>query len=71
MDNEITNADIAARLDKLTAQVEVATRTVDKLRKYFLWTLIITLVTLVLPMIGLFFAIPAYVKTLGGADLGL
>ena len=40
---------------------------VEKTRKYFLWTLIITLVLFFLPLIGLLFAIPAFLNTLGTA----
>lgn len=40
---------------------------VEKTRKYFLWTLIATLVAFVLPLIGLVFAIPFFLNSLSTA----
>ena len=37
-------------------------RSVEKTRKYFLWTLIITVVLFFLPLIGLLFVIPQFLK---------
>lgn len=37
---------------------------VEKMRKYFLWTLVITLATVVLPLIGLVFVIPWFLHTI-------
>ncbi len=36
---------------------------VEKMRKYFMWTLIITVVLFVLPLIGLIFVIPQFLST--------
>ncbi len=45
-------------------------KSVEKTRKYFLWTLIISLVVFVLPLIGMLFVIPkflsVYTSTLSG-----
>jgi len=35
---------------------------VEKTRKYFFWTMVITLVVVVLPLIGLMFAIPSFLS---------
>jgi hypothetical protein len=35
---------------------------VEKTRKYFLWTMIITIALFVLPIIGLVFAIPSFLS---------
>jgi F0F1-type ATP synthase membrane subunit c/vacuolar-type H+-ATPase subunit K len=59
---------------KLAAQevkLEAIWRSVEKTRKYFMWTLIITLLAIVLPLFGLVFAIPAYLRTLNMSGLGL
>ncbi len=40
---------------------------VEKTRKYFLWTLVATIVAFVLPLIGLAFAIPFFLNTLSSA----
>jgi len=44
---------------------------VEKMRKYFLWTFIITIALVILPLIGLIFVIPQFLSTLGGGNLGL
>ena len=48
------------KLDQIYASVE-------KMRKYFLWTMIITIATIVLPLIALAFAIPFLLNTLSSA----
>jgi len=40
---------------------------VEKTRKYFLWTLVATIVAFVLPLIGLAFAIPFFLNSLSSA----
>jgi len=56
-------------LEKLAAQeklIEATYISTEKMRKYFLWTLIISVAMIVLPLIGLAFAIPQFIKTIGG-----
>jgi type IV secretory pathway component VirB8 len=55
MDNETSQ-----RLALLEEKIEKIYVSVEKTRKYFLWTLIISVLLFVLPMIGLAFAIPAF-----------
>ncbi len=45
-------------------------RSVEKTRKYFLWTLIITVAVIVLPLIGILFLIPQIIK-IYSSGLGL
>ncbi len=54
-------------LEKLEAQSKLIERifiSTEKTRKYFLWTLILSVALVVLPLIGLVFAIPQFLKTL-------
>jgi hypothetical protein len=44
---------------------------VEKMRKYFLWTLIITIAVIVIPIIGLIFLIPKMISSISGSGLGL
>ena len=44
---------------------------VEKTRKYFLWTLIISVAVIVLPLIGLIILIPQFLNTYNGLNLGL
>lgn len=41
-------------------------RSVEHTRRAFMWTLIITVVVLVLPLIGIFFLLPNFISTYSG-----
>lgn len=43
----------------------------EKARKYFLWSLIFNVVIFILPLIGLVFIIPWFLKTIDPANYGL
>lgn len=53
-----------AELDSLRKRIEEIYISVEKTRKYFLWTLIITIAMIVLPLIGLAIVIPIFMRTL-------
>jgi hypothetical protein len=59
---------IDQRLAALETKIDAMYATVEKLRKYFLWTGIITVILFVLPLIGLLFAIPSFLQSY--SDLG-
>ena len=50
------------RLDEQDSLLEKIYISVEKTRKYFMWTLIISLVLFVLPLIGLVFVIPNFLS---------
>jgi hypothetical protein len=52
--------ELAARLDALEAKVDAAYKASDKVRKYLFWTGVVSIALIVLPMIGLLFALPAF-----------
>jgi uncharacterized membrane protein (DUF485 family) len=56
--------EILKKLQEQDEKITAIYKSVEKTRKYFLWTLIITLVLFFLPLIGLIFAIPAFLNTL-------
>lgn len=59
---------------RLDAQDEYLRRiyiSVEKTRKYFLWTLITTLVMFLLPLVGLIFVIPQFINSYTSALDGL
>lgn len=62
--------EIKKRLDAQDELLQKIYISSEKMRKYFLWTLIITLALFVLPLIGLIFVIPKflsiYTSGLGG-----
>lgn len=58
-------------LQKLVEQekkIEAMYVSVEKTRKYFLWTLIVSLVFFLLPLIGLIFAVPFFLSTLSAVS---
>ncbi len=57
--------DVHARLGRIEEKLDATYRSTEQTRKYFLWTLIITIALFVLPTIGLLFAIPSFLATYG------
>jgi len=55
--------DTTTRLTALESKIDAIYVSVEKTRKYFQWTMIITVVLFVLPLIGLIFAIPAFMSS--------
>lgn len=66
MDQEILEK-IAEQDKKLDAIFD----SVEKSRKYFLWSLIFNVVVFVLPLIGIILIIPWFLKTMDYSNLGL
>ncbi len=66
MENEIQT-----KINTLEAKIDAIYVSVEKTRKYFLWTMIITIVLFVVPLIGLVFVIPAFVNNYIGGMGGL
>lgn len=62
MDQEILN-----RLQTQGELLQKIYTSAEKTRKYFMWTLIASLALFILPLIGLLFAIPTFLSTVGGA----
>lgn len=63
--------EILKRIEEQEKKLNEVYQSVEKIRKYFLWTFIITLVVIVLPIIGLLFIIPQFLNLYSGANLGL
>ncbi len=60
------------RIMAMEQKINAIYTSVEKSRKYFKWTLIITVVLFVLPLIGLALAIPAFMSQYSDiAKLGL
>ncbi len=54
--------ELAAKLDEISAKADMAYRAAESVRKYIFWTGVITAALVVLPLIGLLFAIPAFMN---------
>ena len=63
--------DILKNFEEQNKKLDQIHRSVESTRKYFLWTLIITAVVIVLPLIGLLVLIPQIIKIYSGSLLGL
>ena len=50
------------KLVELEKKIDAIYLSTEKTRKYFLWTLIITSVLFILPLVGLVFVIPAFIS---------
>lgn len=51
------------RLAKMEQKIDAIYASVEKARKYLFWTLVITVAVVVLPAIGLVFAVPSFIST--------
>lgn len=58
------NTTLERKLTELQSKVDSIYVSVEKTRKYFLWTLIITLAVVVLPLLVLPFAVSSLLKTI-------
>ena len=61
------------RIAAMEKKIDAIYTSVEKTRKYFFWTGVVTIALIVLPAIGLIFAIPTFISTytttLNGLDL--
>ena len=55
--------ELAARLDEIANKADAAYRASETVRKYLFWTGIVTIALVVLPIIGLAFALPSFIGT--------
>lgn len=65
--------DISQQIKQLEEKVEAVYVSVEKTRKYFFWTMVITIALFVLPLIALVFVVPSfisnYTETLNGLGM--
>ncbi|HRY27668.1 MAG TPA: hypothetical protein P5323_00880 [Candidatus Moranbacteria bacterium] len=63
--------EILKKLEEQDKKIDAIYVSVEKTRKYFLWTLIISIATVVLPIIALIILLPWLMNTLTSAYSGL
>ncbi len=63
------NAHISDEIEGLKARIEAVYVSVEKTRKYFLWTMI-SVALFVLPLIGLMFVLPSFMSNYVGSLQG-
>jgi uncharacterized protein YqhQ len=55
--------DVQKQIEELNRKMDEVYASVEKTRKYLLWTGIITLAIIVLPLIGLMFVVPSFLSS--------
>jgi hypothetical protein len=58
--------DLEIKLAEMSEKLDATRHSVERMRKFFMWTLIISAVMFILPLIGVILLIPVYLNTLGG-----
>lgn len=58
--------DTTGKFLELEKKIDAIYVSVEKTRKYFFWTMVVSLALFVLPLLGLFFAIPAFIANYSG-----
>ncbi len=57
--------DTEKRIVALESKIDSIYISVEKTRKYILWTIIATVVAVILPLLALGFIVPSFINTLG------
>lgn len=65
------NQEFTARLDAQDKKLDAIYASVEKTRKYFLWTMISSIALFVIPLLALLFVIPWFLSTMSNAYSGL
>jgi len=63
--------ELLAKLEEISAKAEKAYQAAESTRKYLFWTGVITVALIVLPLIGLAFAIPSFIGSYTTSLTGL
>lgn len=63
--------ELSKRIDDIEKKIDAIYKSAEKTRKYFLWTLIISIAVIILPLIALIFIVPYFLKTINLGGLGL
>lgn len=65
------DAELKTRIDGLEKKIDAVYISTEKTRKYFQWTMIITVVMFVLPILGLIIVIPMFISNYTSSFEGL
>lgn len=63
--------ELLRRLNEMDTKLEAIYRSTERTRKYFLWTLIATLVFFLLPLVIMLFMVPALISNMNAQLEGL
>ena len=59
--------ELLTRLEAQEKKIDAIYASVEKMRKYFLWTFITTIVTFVIPLIVIILILPSFISSLTNA----
>ena len=59
--------EILEKIKEQDNKLDAIYKSVERMRKYFLWTLIVTIATIVLPLIALIIILPWFLKVMTSA----
>lgn len=63
--------EILEKIKEQENKLDAIYKSVERMRKYFLWTLIITVATIVIPLIALIIILPWFLKVITSAYSGI
>ncbi len=67
--------ELKQKIEEQGVKIDAIYKSVEKTRKYFLMTIWITVIAVVIPLIGLMFVLPSflsnYTSALSGSELGI
>ena len=55
--------ELRLRLDGLEKKIDAVFISAEKTRRYILWTAVVSILVIVLPLVGLVFVIPSFLST--------
>ncbi len=58
--------ELEQRFTEQAQKLDAIYRSVEQMRRYFLWTLIITVAVVILPLIGIMFILPQFLDQYSG-----
>jgi hypothetical protein len=67
----VTIESVMLKIQEQQIKIDQIYKSVEKTRRYFLWTFIITVAMIVLPMIGIAFVAPSLMGAMSGSSFGL
>lgn len=63
--------EILKKIDENNKKIDAVYASVERMRKYFLWSAIFNIVIFILPLIGLIFIIPWFLSAIDYVKMGL
>ena len=63
--------EILKKIDENNKKIDAVYESVEKTRKYFLWSAVINIIVFILPLIGIILIIPWFLSTVDYASMGL